>query len=135
MCIVFEQRWPNQGVMQTIAEETRRRERASLSKEGGRDGGKEEPLPAASQSVRPHTGLQNTSCDATRKNTQRRLPPGIQQSNQRCTGTIWTSGAAGKEERYRRPEVDPVGFWDDFIAGSGGQGLFSTRHRRLANLS
>lgn len=35
MCIVFEQRWPNQGVMQTIAEETRKRERASLSKEEG----------------------------------------------------------------------------------------------------
>lgn len=38
-------------------------------KRGRRDGGKEEPLPAASQSVRPHTRLQNTLCDATRKNT------------------------------------------------------------------
>lgn len=73
---------------------------------GGRDGGKDEPLPAASQSVRPHTGLQNTSCDATRKNTAA-APSRHLQSNQRCTGTIWMSGAGRKEERYR-PEVDPV---------------------------
>lgn len=54
LCIVFVQRWHNQGLMQTIAEE--KREREPLER-GGRDGGKEEPLPAASQSVRPHTRL------------------------------------------------------------------------------
>ena len=52
----------------TIAEERREKEREPL-KRGGRDGGKKEPLPAASQSVRPLTRLQNTLCDATHKNT------------------------------------------------------------------
>lgn len=112
VCIVFVQRWPNQGVMQTIAEERRERERESLSKEeGGTVVKKNLYMPPASLFA-PTQGCKTLPVMQHVK-IQRRLPPGICEATRlssevrRKDGTIWMNGAGRKEERYQ-PEADAV---------------------------
>lgn len=94
VCIVFAQRWPNQGVMQTIAEE----KRESLSKAEGGTVVKKNLYPPPASLFAP-TQACKTLCVMQHVKIQRRLPPGIHKAtrlNQRCGEEMTNLDAASR---------------------------------------